>query len=204
MLFNSTQKKLESIRMNKKIHTRIGATKAASTLLTIVLAGCSSSVPLHQLSGVGTSEQEKYSSSQSNSRSLGSSDALPSRGVSSVELTSTDTLQPKNMSRTVYFDYDSVVIRPEYSSMLEENARYLKADSRRRVSLEGHTDARGGREYNLGLGQKRAETVRRALALLGVKDTQMEPVSFGEEKASANDTTESAHTQNRRVEFNYR
>ncbi len=204
MLFNSTQKKLESIRMNKKIHTRLASTKAAAMVLAIGLAGCTSSVPLHQLSGVGVSEKETPPPAHGNRRSLGSSDALPSRGVSSVELTTTDTLQPENLARTVYFDYDSVFIRPEYSSLLEANARYLRADHRRRVSLEGHTDARGGREYNLGLGQKRAETVRRALALLGVNDAQMESVSFGEEKAAVNDTTESAHTQNRRVEFNYR
>jgi peptidoglycan-associated lipoprotein len=88
--------------------------------------------------------------------------------------------------------------------MLEANARYLMADGKRRLSLEGHTDERGGREYNLALGQKRAEAVRRALTLLGVRDQQVEPVSFGEEKPAANGFTEDAYAKNRRVEFTYR
>jgi len=71
------------------------------------------------------------------------------------------------------------------------------------VQLEGHTDDRGGREYNLALGQKRAETVRRALTLLGVSDAQVEAVSFGKEKPAASGTDDAAYAKNRRVEIKY-
>ena len=111
---------------------------------------------------------------------------------------------PVGIARIVYFDFDSFVVKPEYQSVLEGHARYLKASSARKVMIEGHTDERGGREYNLALGQKRAEAVRRSLALLGVADAQMEAVSFGKEKPAAQGHGEDAHSQNRRAELSYR
>lgn len=84
-----------------------------------------------------------------------------------------------NLARLVYFDYDSYVIKPEFQALIDAHARYIKADGKRKVVIEGHTDERGGREYNLALGQRRAEAVRRSLGLLGVADGQIEAVSFG-------------------------
>lgn len=112
--------------------------------------------------------------------------------------------QPVGVGRIVYFDYDSFVVKPEFQSVLETNARILNTNRQRRVQLEGHTDERGGREYNLALGQKRAEAVKRALGLLGVADAQMEAVSFGEEKPAATGGDEAALARNRRVEITYR
>ena len=106
--------------------------------------------------------------------------------------------------RIVYFDFDSFVVRPEARPIIEAHARRLRADAKLRVALEGHTDERGGREYNLGLGQKRADAVRKALSLLGVADSQMEAVSFGKEKPAGPGTSEAAMQENRRVEINYR
>jgi peptidoglycan-associated lipoprotein len=106
--------------------------------------------------------------------------------------------------RIVYFDFDSFVIRIEARPLIEAHARRLRADAKLRVALEGHTDERGGREYNLGLGQKRADAVRKALSLLGVADTQMEAVSFGKEKPAVPGNSEAAMQENRRVEINYR
>ena len=126
------------------------------------------------------------------------------RSVSPVQVTPAEAAQPDAMSRIVYFDYDSFEVKPEYAAILEANAKYLLADGKRRVSLDGHTDERGGREYNLALGQKRAEAVRRALSLLGVAEKQIEAVSFGEEKPAMNGFTEAAYAKNRRVEFTYR
>ncbi|MGZ5179289.1 MAG: peptidoglycan-associated lipoprotein Pal [Ramlibacter sp.] len=111
---------------------------------------------------------------------------------------------PANVSRLVYFDYDSFEIKPESQNIIESHARFLRSNPQRKVSLEGHTDERGGREYNLALGQKRAEAVRRALALLGVADAQMEAVSFGKEKPAVVGSDEAAWAQNRRVEIAYR
>jgi peptidoglycan-associated lipoprotein len=109
-----------------------------------------------------------------------------------------------NVARVIYFDFDSYVIKPEFQAVIDAHARYLKADRKRKVVLEGHADERGGREYNLALGQRRAEAVRRALGLLGVADSQMEAVSFGKEKPAVQGHNEEAWAKNRRVEFNYR
>jgi len=106
--------------------------------------------------------------------------------------------------RIVYFDFDSFVIRAEARPIIEAHGRRLRADAKLRVALEGHTDDRGGREYNLGLGQKRADAVRKALSLAGVADSQMEAVSFGKEKPAVPGNTEAAMQENRRVEINYR
>jgi peptidoglycan-associated lipoprotein len=115
-----------------------------------------------------------------------------------------DQQGPANVARIIYFDYDSYVIKPEFQSLLESHARFLKSNGARHIVIEGHTDERGGREYNLALGQRRSEAVRRALALLGVSDSQVEAVSFGEEKPAAPGTEESAWSRNRRAEIAYR
>jgi peptidoglycan-associated lipoprotein len=103
----------------------------------------------------------------------------------------------------IYFDYDSFTLKPESRAVLERNAAHLQANKKFKVQLEGHTDERGGREYNLALGQKRAETVRRALTLLGVSDAQLEAVSFGKEKPADSGSDEAAFAKNRRVEIKY-
>jgi peptidoglycan-associated lipoprotein len=109
------------------------------------------------------------------------------------------------VARVIYFDYDSYTIKPEFQSLIEAHARYLKSGgTARRIVIEGHTDERGGREYNLALGQKRSEAVRRALSLLGVTDAQIEAISFGEEKPALPGGDESSWAQNRRAEIAYR
>lgn len=135
----------------------------------------------------------------------GSTGAVDPRGVAGVQVGQSQAGQPPvGVARIVYFDYDSFAIKAEFASLLEAHARHLKADNRRRIALEGHTDERGGREYNLALGQKRAEAVRRSLGLMGVADAQMEAVSFGKEKPAAEGATEAAFAKNRRVEITYR
>lgn len=104
----------------------------------------------------------------------------------------------------VYFDFDSYTVKPEFAALIEGHARYLIADRTRRAAVEGHTDERGGREYNLALGQRRAEAVRRALGLLGVQDAQVEAVSFGKEKPVVQGSAEDARARNRRAEIAYR
>jgi len=131
--------------------------------------------------------------------------AVDQRAVAPVQAGTTAIGQPPaHLARLVFFDFDQYTVRAEFVPLLEGHARFLAADRQRRVALEGHTDERGGREYNLALGQKRAEAVRRSLALMGVQDAQMEAVSFGEEKPASAGTDEAAHSQNRRVELVYR
>jgi peptidoglycan-associated lipoprotein len=105
--------------------------------------------------------------------------------------------------RRLFFEYDSAVIRDEYRTLLELHAQYLKQEQTARLILQGHADERGSREYNLALGQRRAESVYKALNLLGVADTQMEAVSLGEEKPLVEGHDESAWSQNRRTELLY-
>jgi peptidoglycan-associated lipoprotein len=115
-----------------------------------------------------------------------------------------DMAGPNGVGRIVYFDYDSYIIKPDFQSLIESHARFIKSAPGRHVVIEGNTDERGGREYNLALGQKRAEAVRRALGLLGVGDNQVEAVSFGKEKPADPGMTEEAFAKNRRAEIAYR
>jgi peptidoglycan-associated lipoprotein len=133
------------------------------------------------------------------------SGAANARAVAPVDTQSSQLGQaPAGLATLVYFDLDEYTIRPEFMQMIEGHARFLNADRQRRVVLEGHTDERGGREYNLALGQKRADAVRRALSVLGVGESQMESVSFGKEKPANMGSDEFAFSQNRRVELSYR
>jgi len=159
-------------------------------VMPLILAACASGVKLNDVpveDKAGTTNQAQSS-------------VAP---VTAVDTRAIDP-GPQGVEKVVYFDFDSFVIKPEAKPILEAHARYLRADAKRRASLEGHTDEQGGREYNLALGQKRAEAVRKALNLLGVADSQIEAVSFGKEKPAVVGSTEAAYAKNRRVEFNYR
>ncbi|MEZ5458489.1 MAG: peptidoglycan-associated lipoprotein Pal [Steroidobacteraceae bacterium] len=105
--------------------------------------------------------------------------------------------------RIVYFAFDRAEIRSEDAPMVAAHAAWLAANPQARIRLEGHTDERGTREYNIGLGERRAQTVRRALTLQGVADNQIATVSFGEERPAAAGEDEAAWSQNRRVELLY-
>ena len=105
--------------------------------------------------------------------------------------------------RSVYFDYDSYVVRDEFRPTVDAHAGYLNGARGRRVIIQGNTDERGSREYNLALGQKRAEAVRRSLTALGVPEAQTEAVSLGEEKPRATGQDEAAFAENRRADLVY-
>lgn len=105
--------------------------------------------------------------------------------------------------RSIYFDFDSFVIREEFRPVIEVHARFLAANRDRKVVVQGNTDDRGSREYNLALGQKRAEAVRRALVAVGVAEDQIEAVSFGEEKPKALGNDEASWAENRRADLAY-
>lgn len=169
--------------------------------LVATLAACGSSV---KLDDTPVEDRSTGSSTGQTQARQGSTSTDPRGGVSGVDLSAQDVAQPTGMARVIYFDYDSFDVRPEFSATLEGHARFLSANRSRRVALEGHTDERGGREYNLALGQKRAEAVRRSLSLLGVTEAQMEAVSFGEEKPAVAGLDEASFARNRRVELTYR
>ena len=167
-----------------------------ATVATVLLTACGSAV---KLDSVGVEDRTGKTTL---------TETQPASKVQSV-VASTDAsksnLDAMNASnRIIYFDFDSFAIRAEFQSALENHARLLKSDKTKKISIDGHTDERGGREYNPSLGQKRAEAVRKALALLGVSENQMEAVSFGKEKPAVVGSTESAMEKNRRAEINYR
>ena len=105
--------------------------------------------------------------------------------------------------RSVYFDFDSYAVKAEYQATLQAHANYLKANKDRKIKIEGNTDERGTTEYNLALGQRRSEAVRKSLSLLGVSDSQMEAISFGKEKPKAQGSNEAAWQENRRADIAY-
>lgn len=112
---------------------------------------------------------------------------------------------PNNIlsKRIIYFDFDKSSIKPEYQPLISAHAAFLKKYPNAKVVLQGNTDERGSREYNMALGQRRADSVKQAMSVLGVKNDQMETVSFGEEKPAAEGHNEAAWKQNRRTVIHY-
>jgi peptidoglycan-associated lipoprotein len=168
--------------------------------LTAAIVGCSSGVKLNEV------PVENRAPTTTGQSGTGDASGVAGRDVAPVQIGATDPSQagPVGAARVIYFDYDSFAIKPEGQATVEAHARFLNANKSRKVVVEGNTDERGGREYNLALGQKRAEAVRRALALLGAGDAQVEAVSFGEEKPAVEGAGEEAYAKNRRAELNYR
>ena len=121
------------------------------------------------------------------------------------ETTVSPLKDPNNIlsKRIIYFEYDKDTVKAEFQAIVQAHAQYLADNRGRKIRLEGHADERGSREYNMALGQRRADAVRRATNLLGVGNERMESVSFGEDKPRAMGSDEAAWSQNRRVEIVY-
>lgn len=111
---------------------------------------------------------------------------------------------PANVGKVIYFDFDSYLVKPEYASVINAHVQFLSSRKTTKITVGGHTDSVGGREYNLALGQKRAEAVRRAMALSGLSESQIEAVSFGKEKPADLGGDDTAAARNRRAEISYR
>jgi peptidoglycan-associated lipoprotein len=171
-------------------------------LLCAALAGCGSSVELDESQDATIESRE--TGAGAGAGGIGDS----SRAVQQIDAgdQAQDPLNdPQGIlaKRSIYFAFDSFVVEDEYRPIIEAHARYLTTNRNRRIVIQGNTDERGSREYNLALGQKRAEAVRRALAVLGVSDQQMEAVSFGEERPRALGNDEASHAENRRADIVY-
>ena len=164
----------------------------------LVLAGCGSDVKLDQ-PAEGSSTAAGAGAGGAQGQGTGQSSVTQVQAGASAA----DKAGPVGVAKVIYFDYDSYVVKPEFQSVVDQHARFLRAHPNARLVLEGNTDQRGSREYNLALGQKRAEAVRRAMTRVGASDGQIEAVSFGKEKPAVEGNTEDAYAQNRRVEFRY-
>ena len=159
-----------------------------------VLAGCASPVKLDKPVEVEKKDVQTTTST-----------TTPDTGKSTVATTdeSSKMVAPITLDRVIYFDFDSYAVKDEFRPIVEAHANLLKQNSGAKEVAEGHTDERGGSEYNLSLGQKRAEAVRRALSLLGVPEAQVEAVSFGKEKPKSLGHDEAAWAENRRADIVY-
>ena len=163
------------------------------TITAALLAGCSTPQPKMAEKSV---EQPAKPVTQDN------------RAVSTVTApqVAMDPLNdPKNIlsKRSVYFDFDAYVVKPEYDNAVSAHAKFITSSKARKVLIQGNTDERGGSEYNLALGQKRAEALRKSMVILGTPDAQIEAVSYGKEKSKATNHDEAAWAENRRDDIVY-
>ena len=163
-------------------------------LLAALVVGCSSTPVPDENSGAPV---ESRSGSGVTPVTAG---GLDSRGLPK-ELT-----DPKSVlsQRSIYFDLDKYEVKDEYKDLVAAHAKYLTTNKGFKVLIQGNTDERGSREYNLSLGQKRAESVKRSLVLLGAKEEQLESVSLGEEKPKNDGHDETAWAENRRADMLYK
>ena len=174
-----------------KVKWNVGAA-AMSALALVWLAGCSSTK---------LDEPAKVEDRSVDANANQAKPAQPESGVKQVDLGNANANPPAGVGRTVYFDFDSFVVKDEYRPVVEGYAKYLGANKAKKMLIEGHTDERGSREYNLALGQKRAEAVQKQMLLVGAADGQLEAVSFGEERPAAQGSDEAAWAKNRRAEL---
>lgn len=180
-----------------------------------LLAGCSSGVKLDDSAGApvedraGTLAGRNQPGAGTDAGGSGSVTPPPppadSRSVAKVDVAVDPLNNPTGplALRSIYFDYDSFVVTEKFRPVVDAHSRYLLQNKARKVVIQGNADERGGSEYNLALGQKRAEAVRRNMQLLGVPETQMEAVSFGKEKPKALGSNEAAWAENRRADLVY-
>jgi peptidoglycan-associated lipoprotein len=181
--------------MNAKLTLSMGA------LLAVALLGGCSSVPLGDSKGAPVETRTPVPNT--GNTGAGANGAGESK-VTPVDLSNGANDANSLAQRTIYFDFDSYVVKDEYNPIVDRFAKSLVADRKKHLQVEGHTDERGGSEYNLALGQKRAEAVAKSLALLGASDSQVEAVSFGKERPAVQGSDEAAYAKNRRAELNYR
>jgi peptidoglycan-associated lipoprotein len=169
----------------------------SAAVLGAVLAGCGSSVKLDEAAPVVDARPNPNTGAGAGGARSG---AAGQSGVTTVDVGAANTAA-SNLGKVVYFDFDSYVLRDEYKPLIESHARALSAAKTKKMVIEGHTDERGGREYNLALGQRRAEAVARSMMLLGATDGQIEAVSYGKERPANEGHDEAAWAKNRRAEL---
>ena len=187
--------------MNLPVLSKLSVAAAA-----LVLAGCASNVPLNEVPVESRTPTPVAGGQGSSGAAAGgaTSGVQPASRVATVDAGAAAVAAANAAGRVVYFDFDSFVVRDEFKPLLDAHAKALTTNRARKLAIEGHADERGGREYNLALGQKRAEAVLRSLTLLGAREDQLEAVSFGEEKPAVDGHDEAAWAKNRRAELRER
>jgi peptidoglycan-associated lipoprotein len=188
----------------KSIWKLILAVSAAAAL-----AGCSSTpettAPVETRTSSGTPTTSADPGTGTSTSGVGGTPGASGTTMSGTSASGNPLKDPRSplSRREIFYEYDSFTVKDEYKPLLEAHAAYLKQNRNARIKVEGNTDERGSREYNLALGQKRSESVKRVLTLLGVPDSQIDTVSFGEEKPRNPASTEAAYSENRRCDLAY-
>lgn len=177
----------------------------AYTLLTIaaaLLAGCSST-PVAPAAAVPAPASARPAAPPAPPSGSSTAVSTPSADMTASVPAYLDPRNPLSTQRSVYFDFDDYKLKSEYAAMVERHAKFLAASAALAIKIEGNADERGSAEYNVALGQRRAESVMKALRMLGVRDAQMEAVSWGDERPRAHGHDETAWAQNRRADLVY-
>ncbi|KPQ24074.1 MAG: peptidoglycan-associated lipoprotein [Halomonas sp. HL-48] len=177
------------------------ARSLAVVLSLAVIAGCSSTGGTQDGDSSGSQDGSGSGSGSTSSSGAGGSGQYGSGSSGADGSQQADSRIPD--VKTIYFDYDRDTIKGEYESVVMAHARYLRSNPDAEVVLHGHTDERGTREYNMALGERRANAVERFLNIQGVSSSQMSVVSYGEERPAERGDSDRAYSQNRRVVFNY-
>jgi peptidoglycan-associated lipoprotein len=167
---------------------------------TALLAGCPKK---HNVNDAPVAGTEVPADSSGNSAEGASTSTSPLGGDANSTARGLGEGTGPLARKVIYFDFDKSEIKPEYADIVTTAAHNLSANPRMKMKLEGNTDERGTREYNIGLGERRAQAVRRALMLQGVAESQVSTVSFGAERPAAEGDDEAAWAKNRRVEVVY-
>jgi peptidoglycan-associated lipoprotein len=168
-------------------------------IASAAVAGCNSHKPRPQLQNTSASQ----SGDQSSTSGAGNSNALGSDAASTTDGESAGPSGEQLKNRIIYFEFDSSDIKSEYNELISAHGRYLASNPSKHVRIEGNTDERGSREYNIGLGERRAQAVRRALMLQGATESQITTVSYGEERPAVTGHTDEAWARNRRANIAY-
>ncbi|MDR2876609.1 MAG: peptidoglycan-associated lipoprotein Pal [Chromatiales bacterium] len=163
-------------------------------------------IPVVLLTACASTQESTLPDSTSGSQGDSSfgAETLPVQGGSGFQGSPLDDPNSLLSKRVIYFEFDRAEVKPDQRAIIEAHAQYLAANRNVRVVLQGHTDERGSREYNMGLGERRANAVRSMMTLQGASASQIDTVSFGEERPVAMGQDEASWSQNRRVEIVYR
>ena len=177
----------------------------SSLLLALVLSACKSTPMNTKPAGVEDKSPAQVTKPAENTGADTSAVKEVAIDGNATDSANNPLKDPNNIlsKRNIYFDFDSDAVKAEFRPLIEAHAKYLLAHTSAKVILQGNTDERGTREYNLSLGQRRSVAVKKSLNLLGVQDTQIETVSFGEEKATEGCADDACSKQNRRVDVVY-
>lgn len=165
-------------------------------VLSLGLGGCPKKAA--KPDGAGTPSTQEGGTGTTGEGQVGEGSGLPGGAGIGAE-----GAAPGGVATVIYFDFDSSTIRPEFAALVAAHAKHLAGSSATKVRLEGHTDERGSREYNIALAERRAQAVRRELQLQGAADNQLTTVSYGEERPATEGADEAAYEKNRRVEIVY-